>query len=410
MQNRLLRLAGLALMLGLGAEAAGCNRKHAADQALPPPLVMVRTPVQREVTGYEYFTGRTEAPESVDVRARVTGYLVKINFQPGYPVRKGQVLFEIDPRPYQAQLDISRGQLALDQAQLKLAIAEYNIGKEVAKTPGAISQQELEKRAAAQARAEAAVQATKAQVEYNQINLDFTKVSSPIDGIISRYFLTVGNLVNQDVTLLTTIVSEDPMWVYFQVDERTLLRVGQMIREGKISPGQVGKAPVQIGLATEGDQFPHEGTLDFVNNQVDRSTGTITVRGVFPNPAPANGGPRLLTPGLFVRVRLPVTPPAPALLVPEEAVGTDQGKKFLYVVNDQDQVEYRPINLGPLEPDGLRVVEPVAVVRTDDGVRPAREGEKGLPSLSAGDRVIVTGLQRVRPALTVKPQDGVPRK
>lgn len=379
----------------------GCNRKPITIPT-PPAVVEVQTPREGSVTDYEYFTGRTEAPESIDVRARVTGYITKIGFEPGGDVKKGQLLFEIDPRPYKAQYDLSVGQLAVDNAQLKLAIAEYNIGKEVAKTPGAISQQELEKRAAAVARAQAAVQATTAQVEYNKIMLDFCQVTSPIDGVVSRYYFSQGNLVNQDNTLLTTVVSQDPMWCYFSVDERTMLRVQQLMREGKIRHGVVAKAPINIGLANEGDRFPHVGVFDFVNNQVEKSTGTITIRGSFPNPAPAKGGPRFLKPGLFVRVQLPIGPPHQAMQVPEEAVGIDQGKKYLFVVNEKDVIEYRPVELGALQPDGWRVIVPQKVIRDGDSLRPVRQGETGQDSLLPGDRVVVSGLQRVRPGMKVE--------
>lgn len=385
----------------LSSALVGCNRKPITIPT-PPAVVEVKTPMERNVTDYEYFTGRTEAPESVDIRARVTGYITKIGFEPGGEVKKGQLLFEIDPRPYKAQYDLSLGQLAVDNAQLKLAIAEYNIGKEVAKTPGAISQQQLEQRAASVAKSQAAVQATTAQVEYNKVMLDFCQVTSPVEGIVSRYYFSLGNLVNQDNTLLTTVVSQDPMWCYFSVDERTMLRVQQLMREGKIQHGVKSKAPINIGLATEGDTFPHVGVFDFVNNQVEKSTGTITIRGSFSNPAQPNGGPRFLKPGLFVRVQLPIGPPHKAILVPEEAVGIDQGKKYLFVVNDKDVIEYRPVDLGALQTDGWRVILPQKVVRDGDSLRPARAGEAGQESLLPTDRVVVSGLQRVRPGMKVE--------
>jgi multidrug efflux system membrane fusion protein len=203
---------------------------------------------------------------------------------------------------------------------------------------------------------------------------------------------------------LTTVVSENPMWAYFQVDERTMLRIEHFMREKGIDP-KLGTAPVQIGLANEDDRFPHDGVIDFVNNQVDKGTGTITVRGTFKNPKPANGGPRELKPGLFVRVRLPIGPPHKALLVPDEAVGTDQGKKYLYVVNDQDVVEYRPVEVGPAQPDGWRVITPIKMVRTAEGLQPAAPGQAGEDSLTVKDRVIVSGLQRVRPGMKVEPKD-----
>lgn len=395
-------LLGLLLVL-----STGCQKKDSQTGSPGPPEVLVDHPVERQVTDYEYFTGRTEAPESVEIRARVTGYITEINFEAGDEVKKGQVLFQIDPRPYSAQLGISKGQLALDEAQLKLAKADLAIGQEVAKTPGAISQQKLNQLEAEVGKATAAVQATTAKVTYDQLYLDFTKVTADIKGksaIASRWYYSIGNLVSQDMTVLTNLVSQDPMWAYFQVDERTMLRIQQLIREGKVKLNDKSRAPVQIGLANEEGRYPHEGAIDFVNNQVDKSTGTITVRGEFANPEPATGGPRFLKPGLFIRAQVPIGPPHQALVLPESAIGTDQGNKFLYVVNDQNVVENRPITLGQQQSGGMRVVIPVQVVRTHDGVRPAVEGETGEPSITKTDRVIISGLQRVRSGLTVTPK------
>lgn len=411
MSNSLQALAAMSLptiLLG----ASGCGHSQAPERATKPPVVRVVTPAEREVTPYEYFTGRTDAVESVDVRARVTGYLVAINFKAGDDVKKDQVLFKIDPRPYKAKVDELDGQVKLAQARLKLAVADYARSKIIARTPGAISQEEVDKTEAAQGEADAAVKAAQASKEGADLNLKFTDVLSPIDGVVSRNLLTIGNLVNQDQTLLTTIVSQDPMYAYFDVDERTMLRVQARIRAGELKGSRNGSEeyPVDFGLASDGDTFPHKGKIDFVNNQLDPSTATIQVRGVLPNPPMPNKAPRLLTPGLFVRVRLPVGRPAKRLLVPQAAVGTDQGNKYLMVVNDQNVVEYRPVNLGPLEPGALQVIEPIDVVRTEDGVRPVQNGEKGEPSLREGEKVIVSGLQRVRPGVTVDPKPYEPEK
>jgi multidrug efflux system membrane fusion protein len=391
----------LLLFLGCCVLATGCEPAHRPGASTKPPVVRVAEPVEREVTDYAFFTGRTDAPEYVQVRARVTGYLFEIDFESGKEVKKDQRLFKIDPRPYKADLDRANGQVLLNEAKLKLAVADYERAKEVAKTPGAISQQELDKYAAAQSEADAAVKAAKANAEGADLNLKFTDVISPIDGVVGRNLLTIGNLVTADQTLLTTVVSQDEMYAYFDVDERTMLRVQKMIREGKMAAAKEGReVPVEFGLANEGDEYPHKGHIDFVNNQVDASTGTLQVRGVLANPKPERG-PRLLTPGLFVRVRLPIGDPHKALLLPQAAVGTDQGKKYLLVVNDKDVIEYRPVTLGEQQPGGLVVVEPVPVMRTEKGVQAVRPGEKGEPSLKAGERVVVTGLQRVRPGVTV---------
>jgi RND family efflux transporter MFP subunit len=391
--------ASLSLFLGL---LAGCGQ-NAAPPRSEPLKVKVQYPARKSVPDYTYFTGRTASIESVEVRARVTGYLVAIDFEAGKEVKTGQRLFKIDPRPYKAVLDQAKAQVALAEAKLKLAMADLERSRGIAKTPGAISQQDLDRYLAAQGEAEAAVVAAKANAESAELDYKFTDVLSPIDGIVGRNLITLGNLVSMDKTLLTTIVSADPMYAYFDVDERTMLRAQQRIREGKMESARKGvKLPVQLGLATDGNDYPHEGYLDFVDNQIDATTGTINVRGVFPNPLPENDGPRLLTPGLFVRIRLPMGEPQPMLVVPVTAIGTDQDKRFVLVVNDQDVVEYRPVKLGPDLPDGQQAVEPVLIVRTERGIQ-LGEGKVGQPSLTDKDRVIVSGLLRVRPGMTVAP-------
>ncbi len=248
-------------------------------------VVAVSQPVQREVTDYIDYTGRTDAVNSVDIRPRVTGYLVKMPFKEGSDVKKNDLLFEVDPRPYQAQYDQAAGQVELAKAQLKLAKADYQRALVVAKTPGAISQQDLDKYLASQEEAEASVDARVANMEQYKLNLDFCQVTSPIDGQVSRYYLTLGNLANQDQTLLTTVVSLDPMYAYFDLDERTLLKVRDAINTGKLVPHRGTEFPVLMGLQSE-QGYPHDGMINFVNNRVDPFTGTITMRGTFPNPKP----------------------------------------------------------------------------------------------------------------------------
>jgi multidrug efflux system membrane fusion protein len=394
-------------MLLAAAVLPGCG--HRPDTANPagPPVVRVTSPVTREVTAYEEFTGRTDAVDSVDVRARVTGYLTEIKFTSGQEVKKDEVLFVIDQRPYKASLDQARAQILVQDAQLKLAVADYSRAKVLAGRGGAqaISQQDLDKYAATQAQADASLKAAQASEVTADLNYKWTEVTAPVSGIVGRNLLTVGNLITQDTTLLTTIVSEDPMYAYFDVDERTLLRVQDLIRQGKFKSAKAGhKVPVFYGLANEGDRFPHEGFIDFVNNQVDTSTGTIQVRGVLPNPRPGKELPRLLTPGLFLRVRVPIGEPHPALLVPQAAIGTELGQKYLLVVNDKNVVEKRPVALGVIQPDGLQEVIPAKLVRTDKGTRPANGGEKGEDSLRPTEEVIVSGLQRVREGMTVTPK------
>jgi multidrug efflux system membrane fusion protein len=393
----------------------GCHRNSTEVAPAEPPAIPVSHPVSREVTDYVDFTGQTDAVQSLNVTARVTGYLVKLPFKEGSEVRgddrlrgavrvvglltaplgpgpllaaaclfpgqfqDGDLLFEIDPRPYQAQLDQAQGQVYLNQAQLRLAIANYARAKDVAKTPGAISPQDLDTYKAQQEQADAAVKAAEASLEVFKLNLSFCRVTSPIDGRISRYYLTLGNLVNQDQTLLTTVVSQDPMYGYFDVDEPTVLRVRRAVNEGKIKRPQSGLFQVLMGLQGE-DGFPHRGSVDFVNNQVNPTTGSLSFRGVFANPLPS-GGVRLLSPGMFVRIRLPIGQAHPALLVIDRAIGSDQGLKYVYVLDAENKAQYRRITPGPLQDDGLRVVE----------------------GLHADDWVVTGGLQQVRPRMQIRP-------
>jgi multidrug efflux system membrane fusion protein len=366
------------------ATLGGCHRK-AAEEVKPEPLpIPVSRPVERVVTDFADFTGRTNAVQSVDIRARVSGYLVRMPFQEGAEVKEGDLLFEVDPRPYQAQYDQSEGQVNLYKAQLALAKANYARDLDVAKTPGAVSIQQLDQDKAAVDEADAAVKAFQASMEVYNLNLNFTKVASPIAGQVSRYFMTLGNLVVQDQTLLTTVVSLDPMYVYFDVDEGAIMRIRRAINEGSLQRYREGEIPIQIAL--QGEQgFPHRATIDFINNQVNPNTGSISMRGVFANPKPEKGV-RLFSPGMFVRVRLPIGEPHPALMVIDRAVGSDQGLKFVYVVDAKGMVEQRRVTTGSLEEDGLRVI---------------------TQGLKADEWVVVGALQQVRPKTEIKP-DRIP--
>jgi multidrug efflux system membrane fusion protein len=390
---------------------AGCGPGASHDTGSPTlPVVRVKKPLEKMVDDYETFTGRTDAVESVEVRARVTGYLDKIDFTAGQEVKKDQRLFKIDPRPYEATYKSADAQVRLKKAEQKQAIADNARAQEVAKTPGAISKQDLDKYAAAESTADAAVAAATANADAAKLDVEFTDVKSPIDGLVGRNLLTIGNLVVKDTTLLTTVVSQDKMYAYFDVDERTMLKVQKQIREGRFeASGEGGNVPVEFGLATEGDQFPHKGTMDFVNNRVDASTGTIQIRGLFDNPKQEHG-PRVLTPGLFIHVRVAIGPRYKALLVPQAAIGEDQSVKYVFVVNDQNVVEYRPIEVGALQPGGLQVVFPVKIVRTDKGMRLAKKGEKGEDSLTKDDQIIVTGLQRIQQGVKVEPKPYSPEQ
>jgi RND family efflux transporter MFP subunit len=355
---------------------SGCGRLGKQPPAMAPAIVTVSTPIEQEVTDFADFSGRTAAVESVEVRARVGGYLDKVNFKEGELVHKGDVLFEIDPRPYQAQADIASGQVAAADAMVQRTQADDARAKALrASTPGAISQQDLDQYQAAADQAKANADTARATLKKDQLDLDFTKVVSPIEGRVSRYYVTKGNLVVQDQTLLTTIVSVDPIYAYFDVDESTVLHVRELIRSGKMQSAREISVPAWLSLSTD-DGFPHEGTINFIDNQVDPKTGTLRVRGVFSNTDEA------LSPGFFVRVRVRIGVPHPAILVSERAVQADQGQKIVYVVSDKDEVVYRPVRLGARHG---------SLIEVDDGLKP-------------GERIIVNGLQRVRPGVTVEPK------
>ncbi len=374
MRNNFRLLAGLAAATLL---AAGCQ-KSAPTGAMPAAAVTANQPVQREVVDWDEFQGRLEPVGSVEVRARVTGYLESVNFKDGSEVKKGDLLFAIDPRPYQADLDRAEADLLQAQTRLELATTEQARSERLLKSR-AVSEEEADSRGNARRAAEAALHAARASVETARLNLDYCRVTAPIDGRIGRRLITEGNLVNGNQgqsTLLATIVSLDPVYCYFDADEASILKYQQLAREGKGVKLRDGKMSCQLALVNE-TGFPHEGVLDFVDNRVDSSTGTLRVRGLFANPGPD----RLLQAGFFARVRVPGSSKYQAMLIPDEAVGTDQAQKYVLVVNAQDTVEYRIVKLGPIS-DGLRVIR--------DGVQP-------------NDWVVVNGLMTARPGAKVNP-------
>lgn len=369
--------------------AAGCAKTQAKPAEPPPDEVLVALPTSGEITDYEEFIGHFEPVYAVEVRSRVNGYLDKVNFKDGDEVEKGAVLFEIDSRPYQATFE---NQTALvEQAKARFArMTNDHRRADALLERNAIGREEYDRIQGDFAEARASIGAVKATLDMAQLNLDWTKVTAPISGRLSRRLVDPGNLVQADVTPLTTIVSLDPMYVYFDVDERTLLKLRRLIAEGRIQSRTQAELPVLIGLADEAPNFPHTGTIDFSDNRIDASTGTLRLRGQISNPKP-----RLFSPGLFARIRLPVGKPHQSILISEQAVGTDQGRKFVYVVQDTkvkdkktgqereaEVVSYRPIKVGSMN-NGLRVV--------DEG-------------LKIGERVVVSGLQRVRPGKEVVPR------
>jgi RND family efflux transporter MFP subunit len=332
----------------------------------------------REITEWDEFTARLDAIDSVEVRPPVGGYLESIHFRDGAFVKKGDLLFSIDQRPYVAALRHAEADRAVANSRLALARKNYERVATLL-ADRAISQEEADIRESSVRQAEASVQVAEASVEAARLDVEFTQVSAPISGRIGRKLVTEGNLITGGLgsqgTLLTTIVSLDPIYVYFEADEGSLLKYERLRRTGERPSSRDYKNPVHVGLADERG-FPREGFMDFVDNQVDRGTGTIVGRAVLPNPDLS------LTPGLFARLRLPGSGRYRAILLPDEAIASDQSQKYVFVVDQERKTQYRPVKIGPLV-DGLRVV---------------REG------IAAEDWVVVAGLQRARPGLIVDAQ------
>jgi RND family efflux transporter MFP subunit len=360
-------LACLALLV-----AAGCGKPPQTVED-KTPQVDFTYPVTGTVTDYEDFTGRLDALKTTDIRAHVSGYILKAPFKEGDEIHEGDVLFEIDPRTFEA--DYTQA-----DANLKLAIADSKLQEKNAKRATtlvrsqAMSQEDYETAMATAEKARATVKSTEAARNRAKVYLDYTKVTAPWSGRISRRMVDPGNLVNADNTVLTTLVTENPLYAYFDVNERTYLElVGTST--AKQVPSELG-FPVLMRLANEAE-FTRPGAVDFVDNRVNAMTGTIRMRGVFPNEG------KVLKPGLFVRIRLPIGSPYKALMIPDQAVLSDQGRKYVFVINDQDKVVYRPVDLGQ-ELQGLRVIK------------------KGL---APGERVIIAGTQRVRAEDKVRPNE-----
>ncbi|HET9485323.1 MAG TPA: efflux RND transporter periplasmic adaptor subunit [Xanthomonadales bacterium] len=368
------RPAPLALVAGilLALALAGCGSEAATPHAPPAPEVSVATVVAKPVREWDDFTGRVVAVETVELRARVSGYVERVVFEEGQEVAKGDVLFTIDESRYRADYDKALADLERARSEAQLARTQ-DARAESLVAARAISREEFETRQAATARANAGVRAAEAAVARARLDLEYTQVRSPITGRAGRALVTVGNLAQADVTLLTTLVSLDPVHVYFEGDEQAYLRLAKEARGGD-SPA--GSGIVRVGLADE-EGHPHLGRVDFVDNQVDPRTGTIRARAVLPN------HDRAFTPGLFARVQLERATETDALLIDDKAVLTDQDRKYVYVLGDGNAAVRRDVVLGA-SVDGLRVV---------------------TSGLQAQDRVIVSGVQKVFfPGMTVAPQ------
>jgi RND family efflux transporter MFP subunit len=345
-----------------------------------PPEVTVSKPIVKEITDYYEFPGQTAAVGDVEIRARVTGYLKKVNFEDGQEVKKGDLLYEIDPDPYQADLDKAQGEIARLQAVMEKAKLDVARAERL-RPSGAVSEGEYEDHVAQYNITKAFLRSAEAVVRQAELNLSFTKILSPIDGRVSRTRITEGNLVqvgSNDSNVMTTVVTTNPIYVTFNIEEPVLLKYAKSSWgvERPVTMGHIKelKIPVEVALENE-EGYPHVGVLDFVDNKLNRTSGTICARGVLDNPNQS------FSPGQYVRVRIPFGKPYKATMIGERAVGRDQKLKYLLVVNEKNVVEYRPVKVGYLR-DGLRIIE--------SGIGP-------------DDDVIVNGLMRARPGITVKP-------
>lgn len=351
------RLSGVALLVAL---LAGCDNGVAQNAAPPPPAVSAANVVIKPISQWDAFNGRIEAVQSVQLRPRVSGYIDRVNYTEGDEVKKGQVLFTIDDRTYRAAREQAQAELVRARNQAALARSESSRTEKLIGTQ-AISREVWEQRRSSAAQAQSNVLAAQAQLDMAQLNLDFTRVTAPIDGRASRAMITAGNLVTagDSASVLTTLVSLDKVYVYFDVDEATFLRYQ--------SQGQRGaQLPVRVGLVGE-EGTPHQGLVDFTDNQLNAGTGTIRMRALLDNRE------RRFTPGLFARVQMPGSAEFNAMLIDDKSVMTDQDRKFVYIVDKDGKAQRRDIEVGRVA-EGLRIVQ------------------KGL---SAGDRVIVDGMQKV---------------
>lgn len=381
-----LRFASMVICVAVVLAVSGCGQSAGQSApAAPPPEVKIAQPVRQKVREWDYYPGRIEAMESVEIRARVDGYLEKVNFKAGDRVKKGDLLFVIDPRPFQAELERTRAQLEQAQARLELsqsnfARAERLIGKNF------VTREEYDIRRSEVKEAEAAVRSAEAEVKTAELNLEFTHIRSPIDGMVGRELIDEGNLVRgggADATVLTFVVSVDPVHVYVDVDEKLALKYRNLARQGRSEKTGSGGSntpedvvSMEIGLASE-TGFPHRGYIDYESPRLDITTGTLNLRGVFADP---DG---LLKPGLFARVRIPATEaPYQAILLPNRAITSNLAQKVVWVLDKDNQVSSRQVELGPVV-EGLRVI---------------RQG------LKQDEWVVVEGIQKLREGIKVNPQ------
>jgi RND family efflux transporter MFP subunit len=374
-RNEAWRHVGRALAaVGAVIALAGCEDKN-AYVAPPPPKVDVATPVQRPVTRYVEATGNTAPIKSVDLVARVQGFLQSIDYQDGTFVKQGTQLFTIEPETYKLKVEQAKAAEVGAQATVKQAEADFKRQAELVQRQ-AVSQSTLDTSTSTRDNAQASLQQAQVTTRLAEVNYGYTNVTAPFDGVVSAHMVSVGELVGvSSPTQLATIVAMDPIWVNFTVNEQDVLRIRAEAARRGLTVNDLKQLPIQVGLQTE-TGYPHEGKLDYVSPTLNQSTGTLAVRGVVPNDK------RVLLPGYFVRVRVPFDQEKAALLVPDTALGSDQGGRYLLVVNGDNVVEQRKVQIGPVD-NGLRVIE--------GGLKP-------------DDRVVIAGLLRVIPGQKIDPQ------
>jgi RND family efflux transporter MFP subunit len=368
----------LALPLAIAAMVAGCGEAQ-KQGGPPPPAVTVAEPVKRTVFDYDEYVGRFTAINSVEVRARVSGYLDKLHFKDGQVVKQGDLLFTVDKRPFQNTLDQARANLVQAQSNVAFTESDYTRGQQLVRDK-TITDQTFEQRAQAFRNAKASVSANEAAVRQAELDLEFTELRAPINGRIGDRRVSPGNLVTGgtggNTTLLATIVSTDPIYFEFTFDEASYLRYERLSKSGQDIASRNASVQIALKLIDEND-FDHEGRMDFVDNVIDRSTGTIRGRAVFSNPN------EVFTPGMFARVRVPGSPPYEALLVPDAAIGTEQARRYVTVIDAQDTARLRYVTIGQLTSDNLRVIK--------EGIGP-------------DDRIVTSGLMQARPGAKVRPE------
>lgn len=376
-------VAGIALLaLGAGCDQGNSTQAQPEQKGPPPPVVAVSQPVQREIVEWDEYTGRFDAVETVEIRARVSGHLTEVRFKDGQRVKQGDVLFVIDQRPFERALEQAQAELFAATTKVENANLDIVRGKPLVERQ-IISGKTFDDRMSIVRDAQAAVKVAEAKVKSAELDLSFSRIDSPITGRISRTLVTAGNWVSagsvSGATLLTTIVSQDPIYIYFDVSENNHIKYKRLAERGVSSGAAQLGAPVEVALPDE-HGFPHKARLDFLDNRLDQGTATLRARAVLANPT------ELFSPGLFARVRVTGTAPYSAVLLTDEAIGTDQTNKFVYVVGEDGTVARRNVKLGPLY-EGMRVV---------------REG------VTVNDWVIIRGLQRARPGGKVTPKREAP--